>query len=97
MALKLKKHIPTITFEYEFADAKKVNFTYRAASTIQLEEAVKIGDENIEGQIAFIEKTLRENITGERIDDLIAEVKEGNIFEFKETLDLEVGKQKRKR
>lgn len=97
MALKLKKHRANIEFEYEFEDGTTGNFTYFATTTNQIEKAFKIKDDDTKGQLDLSLSLLKENIKGENVEKLIEELKETNIFDFKETLDTELGKQKKKR
>ena len=94
---KFKKHRDSIEFEYEFEDGEVGIFTYFATTTNQMEKVFQVKDDDSKGQLDFTVQLLRENIRGERVDDLIAETKEGNIFDFKSALDEELGKLKKKR
>lgn len=94
---KFKKHRASVEFEYEFEDRKVETFTYLSTTTNQIEETFNIKEDDTKGQLDFSMNILKENIVGNRVDDLIAELKEGNIFDFKAELDAELGKQKKKR
>ncbi|MBD3830963.1 MAG: hypothetical protein IE890_10840 [Arcobacter sp.] len=97
MPLKLKKHRASIEFEYEFEDGTSGKFTYFATTTNQIERAFKIKDDDTKGQLDLAISLLEENIKGDNVEKLMDEVREGNIFDFKETLDVELGKLKKKR
>lgn len=94
---KFKKHRASIEFEYEFEDGEVEVFTYLSTTTNQIEKTFDIKEDDAKGQLDFSMNILKENIVGNRVDDLIAELKEGNIFDFKAELDAELGKQKKKR
>jgi hypothetical protein len=94
---KFKKHRASVEFEYEFEDGKVETFTYLSTTTNQIEKTFDIKEDDVKGQLDFSMNILKENIVGNRVDDLIAELKEGNIFDFKAELDAELGKQKKKR
>lgn len=94
---KFKKHRASVEFEYEFEDGKVETFTYLSTTTNQIEKTFEIKEDDVKGQLDFSMNILKENIVGDRVDDLIAELKEGNIFDFKAELDAELGKQKKKR
>lgn len=94
---KFKKHRASVEFEYEFEDGKVEVFTYLSTTTNQIEKTFNIKEDNTKGQLECSISLLKENILGDRVDDLIAELKEGNIFDFKAELDAELGKQKKKR
>ena len=94
---KFKKHRASVEFEYEFEDGKVETFTYLSTTTNQIEKTFDIKKDDAKGQLDFSMNILKENIVGNRVDDLIAELKEGNIFDFKAELDAELGKQKKKR
>lgn len=94
---KFKKHRASVEFEYEFEDGKVETFTYLSTTTNQIEKTFDIKEDDVKGQLDFSMNILKENIVGNRVDDLIAELKEGNIFDFKAKLDAELGKQKKKR
>ena len=94
---KFKKHRASIEFEYEFEDKTVGVFTYLSTTTNQIEKTFDIKEDDVKGQLDFSMNILKENIVGNRVDDLIAELKEGNIFDFKAELDAELGKQKKKR
>lgn len=94
---KFKKHRASVEFEYEFEDGKVETFTYLSTTTNQIEKTFDIKEDDAKGQLDFSMNILKENIVGNRVDDLIAELKEGNIFDFKAELDAELGKQKKKR
>ena len=93
---KFKKHRASVEFEYEFEDGKVETFTYLSTTTNQIEKTFDIKEDDVKGQLDFSMNILKENIVGNRVDDLIAELKEGNIFDFKAELDAELGKQKKK-
>lgn len=84
----------SVEFEYEFKDGDVKSFTYFQPIKKHVDEAMKIGDSDIKKQITFVTKILKECIEGERVDDLIHEANEINIMEFKQELDVELGKQK---
>ncbi len=94
---KTKKHRASVEFDYEFEDGTVVPFTYLSTTTNQIEKTFDIKEDDVKGQLDFSMNILKENIVGNRVDDLIAELKEGNIFDFKAELDAELGKQKKKR
>lgn len=94
---KFKKHRDSMEFEYEFEDGAIGIFTYFATTTNQMEKVFEFKDDDSKGQLNFTIQLLKENIRGERVEDLIIEIKEGNIFDFKSALDEEVGKHKKKR
>lgn len=97
MPIKLKKHRPQINFEYEFEDGNIENFEYLSTTSNQIEKAFEIKDNDIKAQLNFTFNLLKENIKGKNVEKLLEEQKEANIFEFKETLDSELGKLKKKR
>jgi len=94
---KFKKHRASIEFEYEFEDKTVGVFTYLSTTTNQMERAFEIKETDTKGQLEYVISLLKENIVGDRVDDLITELKEGNIFDFKAELESELGKQKKKR
>lgn len=94
---KTKKHRGSIEFDYEFEDGTVVPFTYLSTTTNQMEKSFDIKADDVKGQFDFSINILRENIIGDRVDDLIEDIKQGNIFDFKATLDEELGKQKKQR
>ena len=95
--MRFKKHRAKVEFEYEFEDGSVETFTYLSTTTNQIEKSFGIKDDDVKGQFEFSMNILKENIVGNRADDLIVEIKEGNIFDFKSALDDELGKQKKKR
>jgi hypothetical protein len=95
--MRFKKHRAKVEFEYEFEDGKVETFIYLSTTTNQIEQTFDIKEDDVKGQLDFSMNILKENIVGNRIDDLIVEIKEGNIFDFKAELDAELGKQKKKR
>jgi len=95
--LKMKKTRKKIEFEYEFEDGAKENFVYTQPNTAQIKEALSIEDDDIKAQIDFTIKILKECIEGDDVDKLIQEQEQSNIFDFKEILDVELGKQKKRR
>ncbi len=95
--MKFKKHRASIEFEFEFEDGAVFPFTYLSTTTNQIEKSFGITENDVKGQFDFSMNILKENIIGDRVDDLIAEIKEGSIFDFKAELDAELGKQKKKR
>lgn len=94
---KFKKHRASVDFEYEFEDGKVETFTYLSTTTNQIEKTFNIKEDDVKGQLEYSISLLKENILGDRVDDLIAELKEGNIFDFKAELEDAVGKKKKKR
>lgn len=97
MPIKLKKHRVFVEFEYEFEDGSIEKFEYFSTTSNQLEKAFEINDNDLKAQLNFTFNLLKENIKGENVEKLLEEQKETNIFEFKETLDSELGKLKKKR
>lgn len=95
--LKMNKNRKKIEFEYEFEDGLKENFVYKQPNTAQIREALSIKDGDIKAQIDFTIKILKENIEGNNINKLIQEQEHSNIFDFKETLDDELGKQNKRK
>ena len=95
--MKLKQNRNSVKFEYEFLDGSVENVIYKAPTTKHLRSALKISNQDINAQLDFTIKTLQECLEGERIEEIIAEQEEANIFDFKELLDAELGKQKKQR
>jgi len=89
---KFKKHRASVEFEYEFENGEVLSFTYLATTTNQLSKLVNINTKDTKGQLEASIAILEENIVGDRVDDLINEIKEMNIYDFKAELDAELGK-----
>lgn len=90
--LKLKQNRRFFEFDYEFKDGEVEIFKYSQPTTSQMREALKIGNNDIEAQLDYTISVLKECLDGNRKDDLIKEQEDSNIFDFKETLDFELGK-----
>lgn len=97
MPLKLKKHRASIKFEYEFEDGTVEELEYFGTTSNQIERAVSIKEDDVKGQLDFTVSLLKENIKGVNVEKLIEEQRDTNIFDFKEILDIELGKLKKKR
>jgi len=95
--MKLKQNRNSIKFDYEFLDGSIEKVVYKAPTTKQLRTALQISEKDINAQLDFTVNTLKECLESERVNEIIAEQEEANIFDFKELLDLELGKQKKQR
>lgn len=95
--MKLKQNRNSVKFDYEFLDGSVEKVIYKAPTTKQLRVALQISDSDINAQLDFTIKTLQECLECERVEEIIAEQEEANIFDFKELLDIELGKQKKRR
>jgi len=95
--LKVKQSRASIEFEYEFKDGTKEIFTYRAPTTLQVREALEIDGDNLKELLDFTCKAVKECLVGKRVDELLKEQEEANIFTFKALLDDSLGKQKTQR
>jgi len=99
--MKLSAKRADINFEYEFNSGDVAEFTYTAPSTQQMEDALEVSkQEDAKSMLEFSKKVLKENLSGDKklIKKMIEELETyGDIYDFKETLDIAVGKLKKKR
>lgn len=96
--MKLSAKRREIEFEWEFADGETAKFTYVAPSSKQIDDGATLTE--VHDLLAYSKKVLSENISGDKklIKKMFKELDEnGNIYEFKEELDIALGKLKKKR
>lgn len=95
--LKLKKDRRFIDFEYEFEDGETKNYKYFEITTKQMKDAFNISDDDRKAQIDYTIDVLTHSIEGEDVEKMIKEQEESNIFDFRDTLEGALGKQKKRK
>lgn len=88
-----------ITFEYEFKTGETVKLEYFEPTTQQIDSSLSIGD-NVEDRLRHTKDVLKASLRADNdefVDKLIEEQTEhANIYEFKNELDEELGKLKKR-
>jgi len=95
---KFKVNRKSVKFEYEFNDGTSEKVEYLEPTTNQIDEAISIG-EDVAERLAFTKNILRDCLkAGDEsiVEKIIKEQTEyANIYDFKNTLDEELGKLKK--
>jgi len=91
---KIKLRRKSAKFEIEFPDGAKYEYEYFEPTTKQIDKSLSI--EDAKGRLDHAKETLSESLTSKTdgaVDKLIEYlIESGNIYEFKNELDEELGK-----
>ena len=99
--MKLSARRIELPFEYVFKNGDVSEFVYMAPTTEQMDRVMEVAEKESPKELLSESKgVLKENLTGDKklIKRMLEELeKEGDIYDFKERLDIAVGKLKKKR
>ena len=95
---RFKKNRNSVEFEYEYENGDVVKLKYLESTTKMIDEAVE--KSAVKEQLDYTKDVLQECLVGDsaHIERMIEELYEGgNLYDFKVSLDEELGKLKKKR
>ena len=98
--MRLKLNRIKIVAEYELQNGEIIKIEYFEPTTQMIDTATEIEIGDTKAQLQHVKETLRECLRGdaEKIDAIIDEqTREGNLYEFKAALDVELGKLRKRR
>jgi len=97
---KFSAKLKELPFEFEFLDGSKAQFRFRDLNTKQIQRLAEIPNMDEDEKYQLYIDLLRENIIGDEDlkEKMIEELEEyGNVFEFVQSLQEELGKLRKRR
>jgi hypothetical protein len=96
LKLSAEKIRASFPFEYELKDGIVVVLTYKAPAKKHIDKAIALKEDDFDSLYNLAKEILEDCLEGEKIEEVLKEQFDANILEFKELLDYELGKQKKR-